>query len=194
MIVLEEIRTVLCGYIPVGHLRIDRPHASFSFRCLLLGRRTRCNSTVAAVIAHAVYRDIVDDRFVDVDIANHRGVHATDCGVVIKIISAPVAALVSGAIVSKTIVHAAVEANLRAPISGVPQVAAATPAPPSRSPQQTNRRGDDPCAWYPVIVITVPCPVTGGPDVVWPGAKRLIVYRKWWRCNVNCHSDAYLRK
>lgn len=120
MIALEEVRTVLRGYIPVRDLCVDRSHASVSFSCLLLGRRTRRDAAMAAVITHAIHRNVVNDGLVDIHIMDHRGIHAVDSGIVVKIVAAPGAAFISIAIVTIAVVHAAIKADVRAPIAGMP--------------------------------------------------------------------------
>lgn len=194
MIALEEVRAVLRGYIPVRDLCIDRSHTTRPFSRLLLCIRTRCNAAMSAVVTHAVDGDVVDDGFVDIHITNDRGIHMADSGIVVEVVSSPAATFIAIAVIAVAVVHAAIEADLRTPVSSVPKVATATPAPPSRCPQQTNRRRHHPCARHPVIVVSVPCPVSGGPDVIGSGTKRLVINRKRWRRSVNSYSYAYLRE
>jgi hypothetical protein len=90
--------------------------------------RPSLNATRAAVIADACVRNVNDFRVghvVVVDVANNRSIHVRNASVVSKVIVVPITAFIPAARVSMTVVNAAVEANVRAPITGVPQIAIA---------------------------------------------------------------------
>lgn len=192
MIGLKEVGLVLAGDVPVCQLRLDRTHAAFSLRGLFLHRRTRHDAALPAVIADAVHRDVIDDGFVDIHVTNDCGVHMADSGVVVEVVSTPVAAFIAAAIVAVAVVHAAIETDVRTPVSRMPDVAAVTPAPPAGSPEQAVRRSHDPGTGHPVVVIAVPCPVTGRPDVIRPRANRLIINGERRRRRADGNSDADL--
>src|SRR5712672_369138 len=100
---------------------------------LLLGCRSRVDSTVAAVVADAVHARIVDDCLV-VRVMNDRGVYIHDRGVVEEAAPLPVSALKASAHVSESIENDTVEADLLSPVASIPEVDAVAPAPISWSP------------------------------------------------------------
>lgn len=90
-------------------------------------RRPCGNSTSSAVIAHA--RVIDDGHVVHIDIVNNRRVHARDRAVVEEGAVMPVTAHVARTDVAIAVVHAAIKANVRTPITPVPQVTIVVEAP-----------------------------------------------------------------
>jgi hypothetical protein len=102
------------------------------FRGELVRSRTRLD-TARAVERHAA-EVVVDDGPVvhvgDVDTA-----HVHRRAVVEKGTTAPVTALESNTTIAEAIVHTAVEADMRAPVAGVPGVDATTPTPVAGRPQ-----------------------------------------------------------
>ncbi len=170
-----EIPGVLSGDLLVRRLRTHGSHAPLVHRRLLLWRSTGFDAAVSAVIAHSVDRYIVDDCSVDVHISDDGGVYVAYSCVVVETITAPVAAFISTAVIAEAVVHTPVEADVRSPVSGMPRVAATTPAPVTWCPQQTVAGCNDPGSGNPVIVISAPGPVSGCPDVIWARANGLIV-------------------
>src|SRR5215469_15388160 len=117
----------------------------------LLRCRTRLKSAVAAVVADLAVI-VHNDGFVidivdigDVDII-HRAVVSEDAAM-------PVAAFIAIARVAEAIVNAAVEADVRAPVSCMPHIEAAAPAPIAGRPQLANGRRTNPDAGHPVVAI-----------------------------------------
>ena len=78
-------------------------------------------SAGAAVIANVVHRSVVDHRRV-VNVVNVGDVHVVHRTVVIQSSIIPVCALVAGTAVAVAIIDAAVEADLWAPVAGMPEV------------------------------------------------------------------------
>ena len=157
---------------------------------LLLGCRSRIDSTAAAVVADAVHARIVDDRLV-VRVMNDRGVYVHDRGVVEEAAPLPVSAFEAGAHVSESIKNATVEADLFSPVARVPKVNAVAPAPISWSPQETNLGRENPRAGHPVVVaiVSVPSPIAGRPEIARARTGGLDVHReKRWR-NRDRHAD-----
>jgi hypothetical protein len=134
MIALIEVSAILLCHVLVCDLCVHWTHTSLSEGRLILRSSTCGNAASSAVITYAIDSDIVDHGSIHINIADNCGVHAADGCVVVKAVSAPIAALVAISVVSKTVIHATVEADMRAPIAGMPKVATVTPAPPSRSP------------------------------------------------------------
>src|SRR5487761_2249347 len=90
-------------------------------------------------VSYAVVDDgrVIHHGVVDIGIADHVPVHAHDRGVIGKIVAAPFTAHEADAHVAEAIVHAAIVAHLRAPVSPVEHIQATRPAPVRRSPQGT---------------------------------------------------------
>ncbi len=79
-------------------------------------RRRRCRGTArSAVKARTANVRVVDHRLVDVGVVNHGGVHIGDRRVIRETSAAPFSAAKSDSAVSESIIHAAVEAHVRAP-------------------------------------------------------------------------------
>src|SRR5580700_10476430 len=163
-----------------------------SCRCMLL---TQCSlldrswprgySARATVIADAVHGDIIDDGAVDVSVVNDGGVYVGHCGVIGKRSMIPISAHVAHADIAKSIVDPAVEANVRTPVSGVPEIRSAAPAPITRRPKEAHSRRYYPCAGHPIITIRTISPIAGRPNVAWTGAQRLRIYRQRRRTYVH---------
>jgi hypothetical protein len=175
IVTLEKIPAILSGNLFVCRLRTHGSHTPLVQRGLLLRGRTGFDTAVSAVIAHSVDRYIVDDCSVDVHIPDDGGVYVAHSCVVVETIAAPVAAFISTAVIAEAVVHAAVEADVRSPVSGMPRVAATTPAPITWCPQQAVAGCNDPGSGNPVIVIATPSPVAWCPDVIRARANGLIV-------------------
>src|SRR5580704_16245705 len=136
-------------------------------------RRPLIDTPITAVVADPVYVDVFNARVIGV--VNDRLVHAIHVGVVVKMIMIPAAAFVAAPPVAKSIVDAAIKSNVRAPIAFVPQKRRAAPTPISRSPKEAGLRSQDPSPGHPVIIISIPCPITGRPDVAFCGTDRLLI-------------------
>ena len=120
MVALVEVSAILLCNVLVCELRVHGTHTALSDCGLLLCSSQRGNASASAVITYAIDSDIVDDGSVHINVADDGGVHAADGSVVVKAVSAPIAAFVTSSVVSKTVIHAAVEAYMRAPITGMP--------------------------------------------------------------------------
>jgi hypothetical protein len=158
------------------------------FSSHFFGARSLRYTAPPTVIADAIYRHVIDDRLVvhpDV-----RDVHVVYCTVVGEATMIPIAAFITMADVSETIIHSAIESNVRTPISGMPQVGAASPSPIAWCPEKTNLGGHDPCARNPIIAVITICPITRRPDITVTGAKRLRINRQRWGCNVDRNKNA----
>lgn len=129
-----KIPAILLRYALMSFLRADGSHTAFMQSCLLLRAGTRGYTAMAAVVADAIDSDVVDDGAVDVDISHDGGVHMADGAVVVEVIAAPVSAFISVAVVSVTVIHAAIESQMWSPVASVPHIAAAPPTPIARCP------------------------------------------------------------
>src|SRR6202795_1967961 len=143
-------------------------------------RSRRCGHAArATVVAHFVHRDIVDGDVVHhglvVRVVNDGGVHIVDRGVVVIPVAVPTAADVTHADVAETVIDAAVESDVRTPVTGVPTVPSADEPPIAGSPQHTHPGRLNPGAGDPVIIVAVPMPVSRRPEVSILRTGRLLV-------------------
>jgi hypothetical protein len=96
-----------------GTFNVTFPPSSFFFWSRPVG-----DSTPSAVITDAIYRHVIDDRLVIyVHVCD---VHIVYGAVVGEATMIPIAAFIAMADVSETIVHSTIEADVRAPIAGMP--------------------------------------------------------------------------
>src|ERR1700722_11675192 len=173
-------------------LRLRGGHRSMTFtrESFLFGSWPGTKAASPTVIADTVYADIIDDRL-GVRVMDDRPVHVHDRSVVVEVVGLPVPAGEAGADVTESVVDAAVESDVRAPVTGVPDVGAFVPAPVSWSPQEADFRCLHPGARNPVVVaiIGAPSPVTGRPKIAVAGTDRLGVHgQNRWR-NRDGYSD-----
>src|SRR5260370_36660017 len=111
-----------------------RCHMLFAARGRLRGSR-RGGDSVRAVEAGPVHGCVVVDYgLVDIRVIDDGRVHVGDCGVIAEMLAHPHSATESDTGISEPIIHAAVEADVRAPVSGVPSVVAASKSPIAGSP------------------------------------------------------------
>ncbi len=123
---------------------------------------------------------VVDDG-VDVDVGD-RGAYVGDGAVVEEVAAVPIATEVADADVSIAVVDAAIEADVGAPVAGVPAITIAPPAPVARRPESAVIGRYDPDAGNPVVASGSVAPVAGCPEVVVCGRGGLVVVGEgWWR-------------
>src|SRR2546425_7002082 len=132
----------------------DRREMSLTRERLLLARRTRADATVAAVVADAVHGGAVDHGGV-VNIVNGGDVHIRHRAVVEKPAAFPASAVVAVAEVSEAVVDAAVETDLRTPITFIENKSVAEPGPVTGGPVVADSRGAHPGAGHPVVVAEI---------------------------------------
>src|SRR5579862_3759101 len=100
----------------------------------LLRGRPYLNSALTSVEGHV--RDVVHNHgLVHVNVSDLGGVHAHDGGIVEKRSAAPFAAAKTAAEISIAVINATVEAHLRAPVPGIPNV---QPVIPDRKSTRLN--------------------------------------------------------
>ena len=158
-----------------------RPSVMLAREIFLRGGRTRGDAAAAAVVADV---GVVDDDIPLINIVYDRDVYIVDAAVIEKIAAAPVAAGVADAGITETVVDATVEADLRSPVTGVPDVGAAIPAPVARGPEKSNRGRLDPSSRHPKIsAIIAVAPISRRPDVAGFGANGLGVNGQGGRSN-----------
>src|SRR4029077_16133318 len=101
-----------------------------------------------------------------------------------------VSALIAETPIAEAVINAAIEADMRAPVAGVPDIEAFAPTPIAWGPEKTYFGSQHPRTRHPEIAIVAVSPVTGRPDVPLAGAYRLYVDRQYRRSNSDRHEDA----
>ena len=157
------------------------------------GRGTSVETAATAVVADAADVAIVDHGAV-IDVVNVGGVYVIHGAVIKEMIVIPVAALIAETAIAEAVVHAAVKADVRAPVTGVPEITTAAPTPVAGSPEETDSRRQDPNARNPVVAASRVGPVAGSPDVAVSGANGLRVNGKRWRSNTDRNANAETRR
>jgi len=150
----------------------------------LVGRRSLLRSRLRLNAARSVKTRvgvidgrIVNDRLVHVNVGDTGAVHIHDRGVIEERATAPLAAAEPDATVTEAVIHAAVEADVFAPVSAVPSVKAAFKSPIARCPEEAGLRRRDPSAGNPEVAFITPRPIAGGPHESCTGTHRLFINR-----------------
>src|SRR5580658_9251900 len=185
----REVGAIQAGCVFVAHLLRGRVYVLFVFRGAFLGRRYSSGTVRTAVEAGAHANVFMDHRAINESGVHDRGVHVDDCSVVREMPAPPFTAYETHAVVTESVIHAAVEADVRSPIAGMPAVNAACEAPVAGSPEQADARWSDPDAGNPVISCVTVGPVTGSPKKPFGRARRLHVNRNCRGAYV--HGDAH---
>jgi len=174
MILARELTTILHRVVRIRALRRQGCEMPFVLGCHLGLCRPIVQSAISAVVADV--RVVVDIRYaVVVNVAHYGHVHTRHRAVVVEVSPAPVAAFVAIAAVAISIIHAAVEPDVRTPVAVMPVIAAGVPTPVAWRPQRAHIRRQNPRARYPVIAGRGIRPVAGRPLVVIAWALGLLV-------------------
>ena len=112
--------------------------------------------------------------------------------VVEKAPAIPIPAVEPYAKIPEAIINATVVTHVPAPVPGMPEVPAATPAPPTRRPKRLLVRGQHPRAIHPVVLRSIPRPIPRRPDIPVTRAKRLVVGRNRRRGNPRLDRHTHL--
>jgi hypothetical protein len=123
---------------------------------------------------------------------NGRDIDIVHRPVVVKGSTIPVATLVALSTVTKAVVDASVETDLRSPVAIVEHVSAIIPAPVAGGPEQARFGGFHPRAWHPVIAFVAVGPIARRPDVALSRRHRLRVDGERGGSDVDGNAD--LRK
>ncbi len=103
--------------------------------CGLFGRRRPGGHTAcAAVIAHAIHRDIVVDHGLVVGVVHDGDVYVGHRTVIDESTAAPIPARITRARVAEAVIDSAIKTDVWSPVPGVPNVDATSPAPVRRAP------------------------------------------------------------
>lgn len=185
----REQRAVLARFLDVLGLRGRHRCVELSFsREFLRVRTSRCAAS-AAVEAGAIHGSVVVDHCGVVGVVDNGGVDVGDRAIIVVDAAVPVSARESYARVAKSIVNPTIEAHVRSPIAGVPQISSSAPTPIARRPEQTDRWRHYPGAGHPVISCWPVRPIAGRPDISGRRAGRLDVNRKSWWSDMNGNAD-----
>ena len=175
------------------HLHFGRLEVAFSRSCQLSRRRPGRHASRATVVCCADHRPLVHHRpFIHVVYDVH--IYVGYRSVVIELSPAPVSARIPDSCVPVPVVDSAIKAHVRTPVSPVPRIYAAGPAPVARRPQQPYGRWQYPCAGHPVVPSRAVCPVARCPDVTGPRNHRLCVHRQCWRPHSYRYNHLCLRR
>src|SRR6266567_2240041 len=159
---------------------------------LFLGRWARRNSAFPAVEAGG--RRVIDYDGTVIDVGHICHADIGDRAVVVEPTTAPLSSEKPYTSVAKSVVNAAVEADVRPPVAGMPGIESASPTPVSRRPEHADRR-HHPRAGHPVIAgIIVPAPVAGRPEVTGSRTDGLGINRQRRRADAHGNAHRYLRK
>ena len=177
---VREQRRIPCGLLDMLLLQGSSAEHAVSRRPAFLRRRSCREVAGAAVVAHLIDGDVVDDRGV-VRVVHHRDVDIGHRAVVGKRVAGPDSAGEAATDITETVVHAAVEADMWTPVTGMEGVHTSHESPVSGGPQDSHPGRLYPSARHPVITATTPGPVSRGPQITVLGAGRLVIVRQRWR-------------
>ena len=128
----DILLAVLHGLVAMLHLCGHRTNVLLAHGSELTLRGTHIDAAAAAVVADA--RIVVHDHGAVVDVGDVRDVDVVDGAVVHEAVMVPVAAVVAGTGIAVAVGNSTVEADMRAPVAGVPAIEAAEEAPPRGRP------------------------------------------------------------
>ena len=173
------------GLVGPGRRRVLRLDAGWSRVLVACGYLFRRLCGVLNAMGTAAIGDVVivgdgvilDNRSVIVSGVNSVLIDARDRGVIAEVVALPVAAGVADAPVAVAVVHAAIVADVAAPIAAMEPVVAAVPIPVGRRPERAVIGRRNPCAGHPVVIalVLIVGPIAGHPHQVGIGAVRLLV-------------------
>src|SRR5579864_2116701 len=191
MIFRCKVRPVRSRRVFVGSLFGGCLHVRLSLVRALPLRRYRSYSAGAAIEAHVAHLALTDNGPVDVGVVDHCGVHVHHRRVIREMFAVPRSANESHSAITESIVHAAIETNVRSPVTGMKRIHSFSPAPVSRRPEETDSRRRNPDSRHPVVTGIAVSPVARGPDVTFRRARRLHVNRqsRWPDMHRNSDSD-----
>jgi hypothetical protein len=183
----------------VLRLELGRSHMRLVCDRLLGGRGRVLNAVRTAVVRHVIgvgHDAPLHNRPVNVGGVNDGLIHMHHRGVVSKVPAPPLAAGKADAPVAGAVVHAAVVANVVAPVAVMEPVPAAGPPPVRRRPQRAAVRSRHPGARHPVVVPIVIRigPVPRRPHQVGFGAYGLYIDRQLGRSKSDADDELCVRR
>src|ERR1700722_10036085 len=154
------------------------------FRSGCAGIKSAGSAAVAGVVGGGVIDDGLVVGITDVCVADviHRAV-------VVEGAVVPISAFIAHTTKTEAVVDAAVEADVRAPVSAIPGVGIAAPSPVTRRPKHTNHGRLHPGTRYPEVTFTAVRPVAGRPQITGSRDCGLLVDRQPWRSDLDRHAE-----
>lgn len=107
--------------------------------------------------------------------ANPIPINVPDCGVVFEEPAVPAATEKADPKVSKSIIDAAIIADVAAPVAWMPIIHAVVPSPVSGGPKSTDKGRGDPGSGYPEVAVRTISPIAGDPDQAGIRARGLVI-------------------
>jgi len=130
----NKVCAILPCHLLMLHLGLSWLEVPLVSKCPLLYSRL-CPKAIWTTVEAGAVVVVHNRRVVDVRIVNDRPVHVHDSGVICESATAPFAAVETTTWIAEAIVHAAIKADVRAPIAAMPQVhTARSIAPVARCP------------------------------------------------------------
>jgi hypothetical protein len=137
-----------------------------------------------------IHLPVVDHFPVNIGIVDDRCIYTGDGGVVPEYSTCPKAAGISDSRISTTVIYAAIKADMRAPIPGMPNINPIREAPVSGRPEKANLGRSIPVPRNPIIAFGfIKGPIAGHPYISLHGTWRLNIDRDGRRCDP--YVDAY---
>jgi len=137
--------------------------------------------SAGAVIADVVDIDdgvLLDDGAVHIDIGDVNAAEVGARAVVCKVSAAPLAADEADATVAEAVVDAAIEADMRTPVTAVPSIRLTGPTPVTGSPEEARLGWLNPDARHPIVASVPIGPIARRPDEAGGRQRRLNVNGK----------------
>src|SRR5580704_8246255 len=130
---------------------------------LLLGARSSIDAARSVEAGTVDDRGVMNDGVVNVRVVDDRRVHMQDSRVVGEVSALPAPAIEAYAAVTESIVNPTVKADVGPPVTGMPGVKAAAPAPVSGSPKKDRPGSHYPDSRNPVVAGITVSPIPRGP-------------------------------
>jgi len=166
------------------HLRLRRnwSHARLPHSNQLGRTRPNVYATPPAVVADAILNTtsishVVINHSTAVNVGTME-VNVSHGAVVVEVVTVPIAAKIAGSDITEPVINTAIKADMKAPVPMVEPIPATIETPVRRSPESAIVRRRAPDSGNPVVATSTPTPVTGRPDVVRFGSRRLIIIRQ----------------
>ncbi len=128
----RPLRTIVARQLFMLGLHRSRTDVSLACCSFLGSTGPGIDSSLSAVVANTIH-GVVNHRGV-VGVVNVGDVYAIHGSVIVKISTVPITALIAVTVVAIAVVNAAIEPNLRTPVSGIPHVGVAAPSPVAGCP------------------------------------------------------------
>jgi hypothetical protein len=140
--------------------------------------RANVQSARSAVIANSAIGHIRCVVVINIHISYNVHIHIVNSAVIGEAAIVPVASVIAAAYIPKTIIDAAVESDVGAPVAAVPAIAGFIEVPIGRGPERAHIWRNNPYAGNPVIACRGVAPIARCPFIVVAGAGRLAVFGK----------------